>query len=357
LNIPLVPQQASEFATRYDILFGIITALTIFFTVVVLALLIFFAVRYRVGSKVNRERPVHENLKLEIAWSLPPLFLGIGIFAIGAHEWIEFRTPPDDATEIFVIGKQWMWHVYHPNGVRENNELHVPLGRPVKLTMISQDVIHSFFIPEFRAQYQVIPGRYTSMWFTPTKTGRFYLFCGLYCGTDHSQMGGYVYVLPETEYAQWLAAGGERPAAPAASLAEEGRRIFAELNCGSCHGGQDTVFGPTLAGIAGTQRRMRTGEVLTADDDYLRNAIVNPSMHLVQGYENTMPQDYDRQLQEWQIRALIEHIKTLGAAEDRTNASPGAPGQRRPEGEPAPPRVQLDNRSGFDLADHGAGNR
>src|SRR2546423_5105521 len=273
----------------------VITALTIFFTVAVMACVIFFAIRYRVGSKADRSRPSHENLRIEIAWSVPPLVLGVLIFAWGAEEFINFRTPPKNAMEIFVMGKQWMWHIQHPNGVREMNELHVPTGVPIKLTMISQDVLHEFFVPQFRVQFMVVPGRYTYQWFTATKPGKYYLFCTQYCGTQHSEMGGYVYVQTPSDYAQWVAHGGSNPTSAVRTIAESGREMYDQLQCANCHGVADTERAPTLYGKSGQQVKLTNGATVTADDDYLRESIINPYAKIVAGYRDTMP-DYGKQL-------------------------------------------------------------
>lgn len=322
MNYDMAPPQASTFAPKVDALFYVISALTAFFTIVVFALVIFFALKYRKGSKANRDNIVHDSHKIELAWSLPPLFLGLGIFAWGAHLFIEMRTMPKDAVEIFVIGKQWMWHVQHPNGVRENNTIHVPLGKKVKLTMISQDVIHAVYIPAFRAQYQVIPGRYTSLWFEPTKEGKYPLFCNMYCGTQHSEMGGYVYVVKPDEYASFLERNGEPKKPGPTSLVEKGKELYTQLNCAGCHELADTTRGPSLHGIVGTPRKLKTGEPVLADDDYLRESIVRPEVKINAGYENTMPQDYKGQLTEEQIRELIEYMKSLGGKPAPTTPTP-----------------------------------
>lgn len=310
-NFPVTPPQASEQSVGYDAIFYVILALTVFFTVVVMALVLFFSIKYRVGSKANRDRPQHENLKIEIAWSLPPLLLGLVIFAWGAVAFVNGRRPPANALEIFVVGKQWMWHVQHTNGVRENNTLHVPLGVPIKITMISQDVLHALYLPAFRVQRHVEPGQYTQMWFTPTKTGRYYMFCAMHCGTQHSEMGGYVYVMPQNEYAQWLANGGTNVAPPERTMAASGHRLYKQLNCGSCHGEKDTEKGPSIYGLPGKIRKFSSGATMVADDAYLRNSILNPYDHVVTGYINTMPA-YKGQLTEEQILNLIAYMKTLG---------------------------------------------
>lgn len=311
-NFPISPPQASNFAQGHDFVFALITALTVFFTAVVSLLVIFFAVRYRKGSKASRRNPINDSKPIEIIWTVPPLILGLIVFFLGAKLFVDMRTPPSDAMEIFVIGKKWMWHMQHPNGVRENNTLHVPLGKPIKLTMISQDVIHAVYIPAFRVQYMVVPGKYSSLWFTPTKTGKYPLFCNMYCGTQHSEMGGYVYVVEPKEYNEWLARGGDMKQTHKGSLAEQGRELYKKLNCANCHVEKDTERAPTLYGIAGTTRNLRNNGKAVADDDYLRESIMFKDRKFTAGYEDTMP-SY-RQLSEEEIRNLVEYMKSLGQA-------------------------------------------
>lgn len=320
LNFPIMPPQASEHAKDHDVLFFAITALTIFFTVVVLSAVLYFAIRYREGSKANREGATDHNTKLEIAWSVIPLILALAMFGWGAQQWVDLHDAPEDAIEIFVVGKQWMWHVQHANGVRENNELHVPTGRPVKLTMISQDVIHAFYIPAFRLQWHVVPGRYTSMWFTPTKPGRYNLWCAMHCGTLHSEMGGYVTVMKPVEFQEWLARGGSNPDQQRVSFEVAGKRLYDQLACGNCHTGEDTLRGPTLYGLFGRERLMADGAKVVANEEYIRDSILNPYMRITKGYANTMP-EYKGQLNETQVLQLIAYMKSLGAATPSTPAS------------------------------------
>jgi cytochrome c oxidase subunit 2 len=312
-NIPIVPPQASEHAVDHDYLFYAITALTIFFTVVVLSAVVYFAVKYRDGSNADRSNPVDHSDKLEIAWSVVPLVLALAMFGWGAKQWIDLHETPEDAIEIFVIGKQWMWHVQHANGVRENNELHVPVGRPVRLTMISQDVIHAFYIPAFRLQWHVVPGRYTSMWFTPTKTGRFNLWCAMHCGALHSEMGGYVTVMKQADFQAWLANGGSQPAATRLTMADQGKKLYEQLACGNCHGAQDNLRGPSLYMLYGKDRLMADGSKVKADEEYIRDSIVNPWARITRGYTNTMPA-YKDALSEEQVLQLLAFIKTLGVS-------------------------------------------
>jgi len=329
MRFPLIPEQASSVAKEYDYLFALLTGLTVFFTVVVGLLVVIFAVKYRETNKnVSRKRPVHENLKVEIAWTVVPLFMALGVFAWGASLYVKQRTPPKDATEIYVIGKQWMWHIQHPNGVRENNRLTVPVGKPIMLTMIAQDVIHAFYVPEFRQQFMVVPGRYTQMWFEPTREGEFKLFCNMYCGTLHSQMVGYVRVVSPDKYQAFLASGGEDLTPRAPTMAEKGKELFDQMNCGSCHGPSDTADGPSLVGIYGKRRQLSTGEAVVANDDYIRDAIVHTGKAVTAGYE-VMP-SYEGQFSEEQILYLLTYIRSIGEA-----VTPGGPAGSGPATTPS----------------------
>lgn len=310
-QFPLRPPAASEHAVRYDWLFFAITLLTVIFTVLVGAMILYLAIRYRAGSKVDRRNPVSHNEKLEGILIAIPTILGLGIFAWSAVGYTQMRTMPKDAMEIFVIGKRWMWHVQHMNGIRENNELHVPVGTPVKLTMISQDVIHAFYIPEFRVQYHVVPGRYTQMHFTATKPGTYRLLCTMHCGTQHSEMVGFVHVMEQKEYDEWLKAGGNRYTSANLTMEQLGERIYNEKGCNNCHGVQDNERAPTLYGLYQSQRKMADGQVVTADDQYLRDSVLRPWELLTAGYDRTMAA-YEGVLSEEQVLALNAYIKTLG---------------------------------------------
>jgi len=328
-NIQFAPEQASNFAGPHDALFYTITALMIFFAGLVVLMIGIFVVKYRRGAKADRSNPVHDHLKLELTWTFIPTVLAIAIFAWSTKIFVDMRTPPKDAYEVFVIGKQWMWHLQHPNGIRENNELHVPLGVPIKLTMISQDVIHGFYLPEMRVQYMVVPGRYTSQWFTPTKEGKFNIFCTIHCGTQHSEMGGSLYVLRPDDFAKWQAGGGNRFKPMPASLAKQGERIYKELACNTCHGLKDSEKGPALAGIFGKERIMANGQKVVANEDYIRRSIIAPYDQILKGYQNTMPiYVYKEQVTEEQIRALMEYIQTLGNSSE--TPVPATTAERKP---------------------------
>jgi cytochrome c oxidase subunit 2 len=312
MNFPFAPQQASSIAYQHDVVFYTLVALTVIFTVLVYALVIFFAVKYRRGTKVNRHRPHHENLPLEITWTVIPTFLGLIMFFAGAKLFIEMRTSPKNAQDIYVVGKQWMWHIQHSNGVRENNTLHVPVGQPVRLTLISQDVLHAFYVPDFRQQIHVVPGRYTTLWFTATKAGKFPLYCAMYCGTQHSEMGGYVYAMPAQEYARWLNNGGNNAAVM--SMEDKGEHLFKLMSCDNCHKQQSDERGPSLVGIYNNPRVQSNGERVTADEAYLREAILKPSARFTAGYGNTMP-EYQGQLSEEDVLNLVAYLRSLNAAD------------------------------------------
>ncbi|RYG16711.1 cytochrome c oxidase subunit II, partial [bacterium] len=287
-NFPLAPPSASSFAGQYDALFYTLCALTLFFTLLIVVGVIAFTVRYRQGSVADRSRPVYEDLRLELTLLGVPTVLGVGFFWWGAQQYIHMRTPPKDVQEIFVIGKQWMWHAQHPNGVRENNTLHVPVGRNVRLTMISQDVIHAFYIPAFRTQMMVVPGRYTTMWFQPTKAGEYHLFCNMYCGTQHSEMGGKVVAMEPREYAAWLSNGGER--VPPMTMAQRGEKLFnGRLACNSCHVAEDNPRGPSLVNLFGKRRSFTNAGSQVADVFLVRESILRPYNKITAGYGQEMP--------------------------------------------------------------------
>lgn len=324
-NFPLAPPAASNWAREHDLLFYTLTGLTVFFTLIVMIAVIGFATYYRAGRKVDRSRPMYENLKLELTWTIIPLIMAVTFFFFTANLFVRMKTPPKDAYEIFVIGKQWMWHAEHTSGVRENNTIHVPVGKPVKITMISQDVIHALYIPAFRVQMHVVPGRYTQLWFTPTKAGSYHLFCNMYCGTQHSEMGGRVVAMEPKDFANWIANGGQSVAPM--TMAQAGERVFNRLGCNNCHGAEDTLRAPTLYGILGRQRIFSDGSKQVADETYLRESILRPWSRLTSGYDRSMPA-YEGQVNETEVLQLIAYLRELGSA--RTPAVVGTSRQTAP---------------------------
>jgi cytochrome c oxidase subunit 2 len=282
-DIPLFPEQASTAAPRVDWLYLYLVANAAFFTALICVLILFFAIRYRRGAKVSRSGAPIGNLGLEILWAFIPLMIMLVSFGWGTSLFLDAHQPPDGAMEVSVVGKQWMWKVQHSAGRREINELHVPVGQPVRVRLISEDVIHSFFVPAFRVKQDALPGRYTSVWFEATKVGEYHWFCAEYCGTSHSSMRGHIIVMEPDDFARWLEEEEEEPARVA------GRRVFQRMRCDSCHQERDTPRGPSLAGLFEHPVVLRDGQTITADPDYVRESILQPAARLVAGYEATMP--------------------------------------------------------------------
>jgi cytochrome c oxidase subunit 2 len=304
LGFPLFPEQASTLAPRVDALYFLLIAVSAFFTGLIFLLLFYFAVKYRRRSEAEQPLPMVGGLRLELVWALIPFGLTMGMFLWGASLYFTTMRPPEDAMEIYVVGKQWMWYFQHLEGPREINELHVPVGRPMKLIMTSQDVIHSFYVPAFRIKMDVVPGRYTTIWFEATKTGEYHLFCAEYCGTAHAAMGGRVRVMKPTQYEQWLGGGiGGEP------MAMAGERLFEQLGCGSCHRADAGGRGPVLRGLFGKPVQLQTGERVIADERYIRQSILNPRAQIVAGYPPIMP-PYEGQISEEGLLQIIAYIKS-----------------------------------------------
>jgi cytochrome c oxidase subunit 2 len=306
-DFPFFPDGASTVAGRVDALYIFLVAVSAFFTLLIFLSIFYFAVKYRRRSEEEQPPAIHGSLKLEILWSVIPFILAMVMFGWGATLYFDVHRPPADAEELFVVGKQWMWKIQHPQGPREINELHVPVGRPIKLTMTSEDVIHSFFIPAFRVKQDVVPGRYTSLWFEATKTGEYHLFCAEYCGTSHSGMMGRVVVMEPIEYENWLSGGP-----PPESMELAGEKIFEERQCHTCHRPGPGMRGPLLDGVFNSQVRLTTGATVVADQTYLRESILQSSAKVVEGYQPVMP-TFQGQLTEEQVLQLIAYIKSLGA--------------------------------------------
>lgn len=308
-DFQLHPDLASTFAWQVDSLYFLLVALSVLFSVGIFAVLIFFAVKYRRRSEDERPKPVHGSTPLELAWSIIPLFMAIGVFTLGAEVYFRMYKSPADAIDIFVVGKQWMWKIQHPEGVREINELHVPVNQPVNLTMTSEDVIHAFSIPAFRTKRDVVPGRYTTMWFEATETGEFHLFCAEFCGTQHSTMIGKVIVMEADEYQDWLSGGSSGE-----SMVEAGARQFEQLGCATCHKAESGGRGPTLVGVFGEPVQLQTGEIVTVDEAYVRESILAPSTKIVSGYQAIMP-TFQGQISEETLMQLLTYIKSLSESE------------------------------------------
>lgn len=305
-ELPLFPAQASSIAARVDALCMFLMAVSVFFAGLIFFLVLYFAIKYRRRSEAEQPRPIFGDMRLEMLWTLIPLGLTMVMFVWGARLYFTTVTPPTDAMEITVVGKQWMWKFQHPEGQREINELHVPVGRPVKLTMASEDVIHSFFVPAFRIKMDVVPGRYTVTWFEATKPGTFHLFCAQYCGTTHAGMGGRVVVLTPTAYEAWLGGG-----ATGESLATAGERLFQQLGCSTCHRTDGPGLGPALAGLFGQTVRLQSGATVVADEAYIREAVLYPTAKMVAGYPPIMP-TFQGLVSEEGLLQLMAYIRSLG---------------------------------------------
>ncbi len=304
-QVTLFPDQASTFASEVDALYWFLVGLSVFFALLIALSIFTFSLKYRRRSETERPPRVKSPLLLEIVWSVIPLGIVMFIFVWSARIYVTWATPPDDALEIYVVAKQWMWKLQHLGGQREINELHVPVDRPVKLTMISQDVVHSFFVPEFRIHRDVLPGRYVNTWFQATKTGRFHLFCSQYCGTGHSDMIGEVVVMDKRDFENWLENHAE------GSLAGEGRKLFRKLQCVTCHSADATARAPVLEDLYGKTVPLQDGRPVLADAAYLRESILDPDAKIVAGFRAIMP-SFRGQVNEEEMVQLVAFLKTLG---------------------------------------------
>jgi cytochrome c oxidase subunit 2 len=309
LGFPLFPEQASTMATRVDALFYFLVAVTICFVTLIFVTIVFFAVKYRRRAEDERPAPIEGNFWLEVFWSVIPFGLTMIMFVWGAIIYFDIFNPPNDALEISIVGRQWMWKAQHPEGQSEINELHVPLGQPVKLTMTSEDVIHDFFLPAFRVKQDVLPGRYTTLWFEATKAGEYPLYCAEYCGTQHSGMIGRVVVMEPAEFQKWLSGG-----ATGMSMADLGESLFQRLGCQTCHRAGGTIQGPSLTGLFGKTVKLESGATVIVDEDYIRESIIDPRAKIVAGYQPIMP-TFKGLISEEGLLQLIAYIKSLSTAE------------------------------------------
>ena len=286
------------------------------------AVVIYSMVKYHRKTANELPPPVPtNNVKLETAWTVIPFVIFLGMFSYGAKLYFDIERPPDDAIQVYVVAKQWMWKTQQLNGAREINELHVPVGRSIKLLMTSQDVIHSFYVPDFHIKQDVLPGRYTSLWFRATKPGRYHLFCAEYCGTNHSHMIGWVYALPAQEYQQWLRTGGAE-----GSMASDGEKLFHQFGCANCHHFDGPSRCPNLRGLYGTTVHLAGGDTAVADETYIRRKLFDVRATTVEGYEKNIMPDFSHQITEDDALQLIAYIRSLGPEPGSTMpSSPGAP--------------------------------
>jgi cytochrome c oxidase subunit 2 len=333
-DFQLFPEQASTVAPKVDAVFFYVLGVAVFFSVLIAVLIVFFAVKYRRRSEHEFPAPTIGSMKLEAAWIIIPFILAMIMFVWGTRTFFHMIRPPDDSLEIYVVARQWMWKVQHPGGQSEINELTIPRGQPVKLVMTSEDVIHDFFVPDFRTKQDVVPGRYTRVWFEATRVGDFHFHCAEYCGTEHSRMGGLVHVLEPADYEKWLARR------PFRSMATEGRNLFYQLDCVTCHSANAAARAPVLEGLYGRTVQLRDRPPVLADEDYIRESILKPDAKIVAGYEPIMPpfllkkspEDKEGHLTEDELMKLIAFIKSLG------------PGQTPPRVEESIPPARKDSK-------------
>ncbi|MCF6284059.1 MAG: cytochrome c oxidase subunit II [Candidatus Hydrogenedentes bacterium] len=301
MNFPLIPEQASTFAPNVDLMFYALTAFVGLFTIGITGVVIFLGIKYK--AEPGRKSVHMESMKLELLWTVIPAIIALGIFVWGAIIYFDYQNIPENTLDINVIGKQWMWKIQHGNGKREVNELHVPVNKAVKLTMTSQDVIHDFYIPAFRVKQDVLPAKYTEMWFEATKVGTYPVFCAEYCGTQHSTMDGIVVVMEQDDYQEWLQGG------PPVTPAQAGEPIFQQMGCITCHDAGAASRGPILNGVFGREVALRGGETVVADEEYIRESIMTPSAKIADGYAPLMPTFPN--LDEEDILNIIAYIKSL----------------------------------------------
>src|SRR3981189_2062899 len=302
--LPLWPDRASSIAGQVDALYIYLVLVSAVMTLLIFIAVAVLAIKYRRRPGVL-PTPIEGSPILETAWSVIPFGVMLTFFIWGAVIYFKERTPPQDATEVYTVAKQWIGKFEHKGGQREINELHVPVGRDVKMIMTSQDVIHSFFVPAFRLKQDVVPGRYTTLWFRATKAGTYHLFCSQYCGTQHSGMVGWVTVMEPRDYEAWMSGGAANQ-----PLAVTGEKLFTELGCVTCHRSDTQGRGPNLVGVFGKPVLLEDGRTVTADENYIRESILEPAAKIVRGFKPVMP-TFQGQLSDEQLNALVEYVKSL----------------------------------------------
>lgn len=324
-GIPIFPDQASTFAKDVDALYFFILATCALFAIAVSIAAVYFGIRFHKKHDGEIGARIEGSLPLELLWSVIPTIIAMVMFGWGASVYYHLRRPPAEAMHIYAVGKQWMWKFQHLEGQREINELHVPAGRPIKITISSEDVLHSLFFPAFRTKMDAIPGRYTELWFEAEKPGEYHIFCTEYCGTNHSGMIGTVTVMEPTQYQAWLQGGGAE-----GSLAQRGAKLFNDLACSTCHLDSGQGRGPSLADIVGTTVTLQDGSTALVDEAYLRESILNSQAKVVKGFQPLMP-TFQGLISEENLVALIEHVKSLSP--HATTGAPAATPTPAPAGE------------------------
>ncbi len=306
-GVPFLPPSASSIAGEFNVLACGLLGVTGLILILVFWLMFRFCIHYRKGNPgADRNHRIKKSWHWEVGWTTASLLIFLGLYAWGADFYLREHRAPGDATDVYVVGKQWMWKVEHPDGQREINALHVALDRPVRLVMTSEDVIHGFSVPAFRLKQDVVPGRYVTMWFTPDEVGTYRLYCTQFCGTAHAAMGGWVTVLDPGDFQKWLSAN---TVSGAGTLAAQGGLLYRKLGCSGCHDGNAGI-GPSLAGLYLHRVTLRDRGSAVADDGFIRTAILEPATQPVAGYKTAMP-SFAGQVDEEQVVALVAYIKSL----------------------------------------------
>lgn len=304
----LLPEQASSIAHRVDAIIHVFVGVAALAVFLIAGAVIYFAVRYRRAKRPDTPARTRTVIAVEVAWITIPLVVFLTFFVWGARVFLEqFSQAPSNAYQVFVLGKQWMWKFEHPSGRREINEIHLPINRPVEFIMISQDVIHSAFVPAFRLKHDVLPNQYTKLSFEPSRVGRYHLFCSQYCGTNHSVMTGQVVVQAQKDFEYWLTSvqGQNSPASI-------GKALTGTLQCVTCHKSGSSETAPSLEGLFGRKVLLSNGDTVVADENYIRESILDPKRKIAGFYKNVMP-SYRGKVSEEDLMHLIAYLKSVRA--------------------------------------------
>lgn len=328
---PFFPEAASTIAPRVDALYLFLVGLTAFMTILIATLVVVFMIKYKRRDPNSIGARIHGGMALEIIWSIIPLIIVMGIFVWATDIFFAIARPPAETMNIYATGKQWMWKFQHLDGQREINELHVPVGRKVKMIMTSEDVIHDLFFPAFRVKADVIPGRYSHLWFEATKAGEYHLFCAEYCGTKHSGMIGKVVVMEPDDFQAWLSGGVQE-----GSLASAGDRLFQDLACNTCHRPDAQGRGPVLQNLFGKTVTLASNETVVVDEAYIRESILMPGNKLTAGFQPMMP-TFQGLVSEEGILQLTEYVKSLRTDMPVQAVRPDTGGPAPNENTPAQP--------------------
>ena len=313
------PPDASSIAPRVDVLFYSLLGASVCVVLALFVVDLYFLIRYRRGSPAPRPPLKIASIKIEIGWMSVTLLIFLCFFFWGAHLYLYEERPPQNATEINVVARQWMWDIRQPNGRREFDQLHVPVDTPIRLLLSSEDVIHSFFVPAFRVKQDAVPGKIVSLWFDATKPGTYRLYCTQYCGTAHARMTGQVIAMPQEAYAKWLTEGNPLP-----GLENRGRALFIRYGCAGCHTPGAQIHAPQLEGVFGSLQPIENRQFIRADEAYIRDSILLPEQHIVAGYANMMP-SFKGVIPDGELLDIIAYVKSLADKSPLPRPAPPSP--------------------------------